>query len=55
MNEWTDISILAADDPTTHQMSGSSEVLHSWLPWDAGDDSNELEPATGVELQSCDN
>lgn len=53
--EWLDSSTLANSDPLTYQMFGSSEVLHTGIPWDAGDDSNEPEPATGVELQSCDN
>lgn len=52
---WADGFTLATADPLTHQILGSSEVLRDGIPWDAGDDSNELEPATGVELQSCNN
>lgn len=53
--EWLDGSTPANNDPLTYQMLSSSEVLRNVMPWDGADDSNEPEPATGVELQSCDN
>lgn len=49
-SRWADGSSRATVDPLT-----PPDVGFGGIPWDAGDDSNELEPATGVELQSCDN